>query len=221
MVTRATSQSDTLRIPVTASAQPPAPDPAPPVRRVVIAEDEALIRMDLAEMLVDEGYEVVGQAGNGQQAVELAEQLRPDLVILDVKMPGLDGLSAAERIADERLAPVLVLTAFSQQDLVERAAAARAMGYLVKPFQKADVVPAIELAVSRHRELTALEDEVADLEERLETRTLVDRAKGRLMDRYGMAEADAFRFLQKTAMDRRLRLADVARRVLEGDLEAR
>jgi two-component system, response regulator PdtaR len=190
-------------------------------RRVVLAEDEALIRLDLKEMLEEEGYEVVGEAGDGDTAVRLAREERPDLVILDVKMPGLDGLSAAERIADERLAPVLVLTAFSQQDLVERAAAARAMGYLVKPFQKADVVPAIELAVSRHRELTALEDEVADLEERLETRTLVDRAKGRLMDRYGMAEADAFRFLQKTAMDRRLRLADVARRVLEGDLEAR
>jgi two-component system, response regulator PdtaR len=191
------------------------------LRRVVLAEDEALIRLDLKEMLEEEGYEVVGEAGDGDTAVRLAREERPDLVILDVKMPGLDGLSAAERIADERLAPVLVLTAFSQQDLVERAAAARAMGYLVKPFQKADVVPAIELAVSRHRELTALEDEVADLEERLETRTLVDRAKGRLMDRYGMAEADAFRFLQQTAMDRRLRLADVARRVLEGDLEAR
>ena len=183
----------------------------------MLAEDEALIRLDLKEMLEEEGYEVVGEAGDGDAAVRLAREERPDLVILDVKMPGLDGLSAAERIADERLAPVLVLTAFSQQDLVERAAAARAMGYLVKPFQKSDVVPAIELAVSRHRELTALEDEVADLEDRLETRTLVDRAKGRLMDRYGMSEADAFRFLQKTAMDRRLRLAEVARTVLEGD----
>jgi AmiR/NasT family two-component response regulator len=189
-------------------------------RRVVLAEDEALIRLDLKEMLEEEGYEVVGEAGDGDAAVRLAREERPDLVILDVKMPGLDGLSAAERIADERLAPVLVLTAFSQQDLVQRAAAARAMGYLVKPFQKTDVVPAIELAVSRHRELTALEDEVTDLEERLETRTLVDRARGRLMDQYGMAEADAFRFLQKTAMDRRLRLAEVARRVLQGDLGA-
>ena len=189
-------------------------------RRVVLAEDEALIRLDLKEMLEEEGYEVVGEAGDGDAAVRLAREEQPDLVILDVKMPGLDGLSAAERIADERLAPVLVLTAFSQQDLVERAAAARAMGYLVKPFQKADVVPAIEMAVSRHRQLTALEDEVAGLEERLETRTLVDRAKGRLIDQYGMAEADAFRFLQKTAMDRRLRLAEVARRVLEGDLGA-
>jgi two-component system, response regulator PdtaR len=188
--------------------------------RVVLAEDEALIRLDLKEMLEEEGYEVVGEAGDGHAAVRLAREERPDLVILDVKMPGLDGLSAAERIADERLAPVLVLTAFSQQDLVQRAAAARAMGYLVKPFQKTDVVPAIELAVSRHRELTVLEDEVTDLEERLETRTLVDRARGRLMDQYGMAEADAFRFLQKTAMDRRLRLAEVARKVLEGDLGA-
>lgn len=188
--------------------------------RVVLAEDEALIRLDLKEMLEEEGYEVVGEAGDGHAAVRLAREERPDLVILDVKMPGLDGLSAAERIADERLAPVLVLTAFSQQDLVQRAAAARAMGYLVKPFQKTDVVPAIELAVSRHRELTVLEDEVTDLEERLETRTLVDRARGRLMDQYGMAEADAFRFLQKTAMDRRLRLAEVARRVLQGNLGA-
>lgn len=187
-------------------------------RKVVLAEDEALIRLDLREMLEEEGYEVVGEAGDGEAAVRLARERQPDLVILDVKMPGMDGLTAAERIAEERLAPVLVLTAFSQQDLVERAARARALGYLVKPFQKSDVVPAIELAVARHEELTALEREVEDLEERLETRTLVDRAKGILMDRFGMKEAAAFRFLQKTAMDRRLRLADVARRVLEGEL---
>jgi response regulator NasT len=189
-------------------------------RRVVLAEDEALIRLDLREMLEEEGYEVVGEAGDGEAAVRLAREHRPDLVILDVKMPGLDGLAAAERITDERLAPVLVLTAFSQQDLVERAARARAMGYLVKPFQKSDVVPAIELAVARHLELSALEEEVEDLQERLETRTLIDRAKGILMDRYTMKEGQAFRFLQKTAMDRRLRLAEVARRVVEGDLGA-
>jgi AmiR/NasT family two-component response regulator len=189
-------------------------------RRVVLAEDEALIRLDLREMLEEEGYEVVGEAGDGEAAVRLAREHGPDLVILDVKMPGLDGLAAAEQISEERLAPVLVLTAFSQQDLVERAARARAMGYLVKPFQKSDVVPAIELAMARHRELATLEEEVEDLQERLGTRTLVDRAKGVLMDRYRMKEADAFRFLQKTAMDRRLRLAEVARRVLEGDLKA-
>ena len=188
--------------------------------RVVLAEDEALIRLDLKEMLEEEGYEVVGEAGDGESAVRLAREEQPDLVILDIKMPGLDGLSAAERIAEDRLAPVLVLTAFSQKALVERAAQAGAMGYLVKPFQKGDVVPAIELAVVRFQETVALEREVADLTERLETRRLVDRARGILMDRYGMKEADAFRFLQKTAMDRRLKLREVARRVVDGELEA-
>jgi AmiR/NasT family two-component response regulator len=189
-------------------------------RRVVVAEDEALIRLDLKEMLEEEGYDVVGEAGEGEAALRLAREHRPDLVILDVKMPGMDGLAAAERISDEGLAPVLVLTAFSQQDLVERAARARAMVYLVKPFQKSDVVPAIELAVARHQELATLEGKVRNLADRLETRTLVDRAKGMLMDRYGMKEADAFRFLQKTAMDRRLRLAEVAGRVIDGELKA-
>ena len=193
---------------------------ATPLRRIVLGEDEALIRLDLKEMLEEEGYEVVGEAGDGESAVRLARDLRPDLVILDVKMPGLDGLAAAERIAEERTAPVLILTAFSQKDLVDRAARAKAMGYLVKPFQKSDVLPAIEIALARHEELRALEAEVDDLDERLETRTLVDRAKGLLMDRYGMKEADAFRFLQKTAMDKRLRLGEVARSVLAGELEA-
>jgi two-component system, response regulator PdtaR len=189
-------------------------------RRVVLAEDEALIRLDLREMLEEEGYEVVGEAGDGETALSMARDLRPDLVVMDIKMPGMDGLTAAERITESHLAPVLVLTAFSQKDLVERAAQAGAMGYLVKPFQKTDVVPAIELAVARHQERMALEEEVTGLQDRLETRRLVDRAKGILMDRYGMREADAFRFLQKAAMDGRLRMQEVARRVLEGDLGA-
>jgi AmiR/NasT family two-component response regulator len=189
-------------------------------RRVLLAEDEALIRLDLKEMLEEEGYEVVGEAGDGETAVNMARNLRPDLVVMDIKMPGMDGLQAAELITEQRLAPVLVLTAFSQKDLVDRAAQAGAMGYLVKPFQKTDVVPAIELAVARHQERVALEEEVTGLEERLETRKLVDRAKGILMDRFGMREADAFRFLQKAAMDGRLRMNEVARRVVEGELGA-
>jgi AmiR/NasT family two-component response regulator len=189
-------------------------------RRVLLAEDEAIIRLDLKEMLEEEGYEVVAEAGDGQSAVRLADELRPDVVVMDIKMPGLDGLSAAERISGTRIAPVLVLTAFGQRELVDRAAQAGAMGYLVKPFQKGDVVPAIELAVARYREAVALEREVEDLTERLETRILVDRARGVLMDRYGMEEADAFRFLQKTAMDRRLKMGEVARRVVDGEMEA-
>jgi two-component system, response regulator PdtaR len=191
-----------------------------PSRRVLLAEDEAIIRLDLKEMLEEEGYEVVAEAGDGQSAVRLADELRPDVVVMDIKMPGLDGLSAAERISGTRIAPVLVLTAFGQRELVDRAAQAGAMGYLVKPFQKGDVVPAIELAVARYREAVALEREVEDLTERLETRILVDRARGVLMDRYGLAEADAFRFLQKTAMDRRLKMGEVARGVVDGEMEA-
>jgi response regulator NasT len=179
-------------------------------RRVVIAEDEALIRMDLAEMLADEGYDVVGQAGDGQQAVELAEQLRPDLVILDVKMPVLDGIAAAERIAAQRIAPVVMLTAFSQRDLVERARDAGAMAYLVKPFSQSDLAPAIEMAVSRFGEISALESEVADLTERLETRKAVERAKTVLQRDLGLTEPDAFRWIQKTAMDLRLTMRQVA-----------
>lgn len=179
-------------------------------RRVLIAEDEALIRMDLAEMLGEEGYDVVGQAGDGEQAIALAEELRPDLVILDVKMPRLDGISAAERIAEQRIAPVVILTAFSQRELVERARDAGAMAYLVKPFSRNDLVPAIEMAVSRFTELHALELEVADLSERLETRKAVDRAKGILQKDLGLSEPDAFRWIQKTAMDLRLSMRQVA-----------
>ena len=185
------------------------------VRRVVIAEDEALIRMDLAEMLGEQGYEVVGQAGDGARAVELAEELTPDLVILDVKMPVLDGIAAAERIAAARIAPVVILTAFSQRELVDRAREAGAMAYLVKPFSASDLVPAIEMAVSRFAEVHALEREVADLTERLETRKAVDRAKSVLQTSLELSEPDAFRWIQKTAMDLRLSMRQVAEGVVE------
>jgi len=187
-----------------------------PARRVVIAEDEALIRLDLREMLEEEGYAVVGEAGDGETAVALAEQHRPDLVILDVKMPVLDGIAAAERLAAGRVAPVVILTAFSQRDLVERARAAGAMAYLVKPFQKKDLVPAIEMAASRYAEIVALEAEVHDLTERLETRKVVERAKGALMRDHGMSEPEAFRWIQRTAMDRRTSMRAVAGAVLDG-----
>jgi response regulator NasT len=193
------------------------PAAAPPPRRVVIAEDEALIRMDLKEMLEEAGYSVVGEAGDGETAVRLAAELRPDLVVLDVKMPVLDGISAAERITGEHLAPVLMLTAFSQRELVERARDAGAMAYLVKPFQKADLVPAIEIAVARHEQMTALSHEVADLTERLETRKLVDRAKAVLQSRHGLSEADAFRWIQKSSMDLRIGMRQVAQSVLDND----
>jgi response regulator NasT len=187
----------------------------PQTTRVVIAEDEALIRLDLKEMLEEEGYAVVGEAGDGETAVKLAEEHRPDLVILDVKMPILDGISAAERIAKERLAPVLMLTAFSQRELVERARDAGAMAYLVKPFSKSDLVPAIEMAVSRFTELKQLELEIADLTQRLETRKLVDRAKSVLQTKYGLTEPAAFRWIQKTSMDRRMTMQAVAQAVIE------
>jgi two-component system, response regulator PdtaR len=183
-------------------------------RRVLIAEDEALIRLDLAEMLVEEGYDVVGEAGDGETAVRLALDLKPDLVILDIKMPIMDGLAAAERIAGERVAPVVILTAFSQRDLVERARAAGAMAYLVKPFQKSDLVPAIEIALSRYHEIAALESEVAGLSDRLETRKAVERAKGTLMTTYGMTEPQAFKWIQRTAMDHRMTMREVAERIL-------
>jgi len=186
-------------------------------RRVVIAEDEALIRLDLKEMLEEEGYVVAGEAGDGGTAVELAGQLRPDLVILDIKMPVLDGISAAEQIAAMRITPVVILTAFSQRDLVERARDAGAMAYLVKPFTKADLVPAIEMAVSRFTEIRALESEVDSLQQRLEARKLLDRAKGLLQTRYGLTEPEAFRWIQKTSMDRRMTMRKVAEAVLEGE----
>jgi AmiR/NasT family two-component response regulator len=187
-------------------------------RRVVIAEDEALIRMDLKEMLEESGYSVVGEAGDGEEAVRLARELSPDLVVLDVKMPVLDGISAAERITEERLAAVLMLTAFSQRDLVEQARDAGAMSYIVKPFQKSDLIPAIEVALGRHAELTSLESEVGDLAERLEARKIIDRAKGILMDRYGRNEQEAWRFLQTEAMNRRTKVHEVANLVVSGEL---
>ena len=183
--------------------------------RVVVAEDEALIRMDLVEMLGEQGYDVVGEAGDGARAIELAEQLRPDLVILDVQMPVLDGIAAAERIAQARIAPVVILTAFSQRDLVERARDAGAMAYLVKPFSAGDLVPAIEMAVSRFAELTQLESEVQDLTEQLASRKAVDRAKAVLQEQLGISEPEAFRWIQKTAMDLRLSMRQVADGVVE------
>lgn len=192
-----------------------APDPTATSRTVVIAEDEVLIRMDLAEMLAEEGFDVVGQAGDGESAVRLAQEHRPDLVILDVKMPVLDGIAAAEAIAGQRIAPVIVLTAFSQRELVERARDAGAMAYLVKPFSHTDLVPAIEMALSRFAEVQALETEVAGLTDRLETRKSVDRAKSVLQRELGVSEPEAFRWIQKTAMDLRLSMRQVADGVVE------
>jgi two-component system, response regulator PdtaR len=190
------------------------PHPAP---RVLIAEDEALIRLDLAEMLVEEGYDVVGQAEDGETAVALAEELEPDLVILDIKMPRLDGIAAAQRVAALRIAPVVILTAFSQRDLVEQARDAGAMAYVVKPFSMTDLVPAIEMAVSRFAEIKQLELEVADLGDQLETRKVLDRAKGILQQQMGLTEPEAFRWIQKTAMDLRRSMREVAEGVVRHD----
>lgn len=184
--------------------------------RVVVAEDEALIRLDLAEMLEDAGYQVVGQAPDGQQAVELIREHRPDLVVMDVKMPVLDGISAAQIVGKEHLAPVVMLTAFSDKDLVERARDAGVMAYVVKPFTIDDLRPALDIARSRWDEMRSLEAEIADLGERLETRKAVDRAKGVLMTQLKLSEPDAFRWIQKTAMDRRLGMREVAEAVING-----
>jgi len=195
---------------------PPAEPSAPAAVRILVAEDEALIRLDLAEMLQEAGYEVVGQASNGEQAVEMAKELTPDLVIMDVKMPVMDGITAAEEIGSAKLCPVVMLTAFSQTELVERARDAGVMAYIVKPFTANDLAPAIDIARHRWTEVKELEREIADLGERLETRKAVDRAKGILMKKLKISEADAFRWIQKTAMDRRLGMREVADAVITG-----
>jgi two-component system, response regulator PdtaR len=204
----------TVDLPTEGVAPEPAPTSGKP-RRAVVAEDEALIRMDVAETLREAGYEVVGEAGNGEEAVALAIELRPDVVVMDVKMPEMDGITAAEKIAKEHAAPVVLLTAFSQSELVEKARDAGAMAYVIKPFTPADLLPAIEIAVSRYRQIVALEDEIADLGERFETRKRVDRAKGLLMSKMGLSEPEAFRWVQKTSMDRRLTMREVADAVIE------
>jgi len=186
--------------------------------RVVIAEDEAIIRLDLQETLEEEGYEVVGSTGRGDEAVAMVRDLKPDLAILDIKMPGMDGISAAKEIAGGRWAAVLILTAFSQRDLVEQARDAGAIGYLVKPFQKSDLVPAIEVAIGRFAELRALEQEVHSLEEQLTTRRVVERARGLLMDTYKLSESEAFSFIQQSAMRQRAKMRVVAEQVLDGSL---
>ena len=189
--------------------------PAPgPSRRVVVAEDETLIRLDIVEMLQDAGYAVVAEADNGQRAVELAREHRPDLVLMDVKMPVLDGITAAEQIASDRIAPVVLLTAFSQRELVERAREAGAMAYVVKPFTVDDLVPAIEIAISRAEEIAALEREVSDMKEQFATRKLVERAKSLLTTKMGLTEPEAFRWIQKTSMDRRLSMREVAEAII-------
>jgi response regulator NasT len=186
--------------------------------RVVIAEDEAIIRMDLRETLEEEGYEVVGETGRGDEAVDLARELLPDIAILDVKMPGIDGLAAADIINREKICGVLILTAFSQREVVEQARDAGALAYLVKPFQKSDLIPAIEVAIGRFRELRNLTGEIDALGEQLEARKTIDRAKGLLIDEFGMRESDAFGFIQRTAMSERTRMRDVAERILAGNL---
>lgn len=194
---------------------PAAPKSDKPALRVVVAEDESLIRLDLVEMLREEGYDVVGEAADGQQAVDLAVELEPDLVIMDVKMPRRDGIDAASEIAERRIAPVVILTAFSQRELVEKARDAGAMAYLVKPFSKSDLMPAVELAASRYTEISTLEHEIADLQERLDTRKLIERAKGRLMESQSLSEPQAFKWIQRAAMDRRTTMKAVAEVIIE------
>ncbi len=186
--------------------------------RVVIAEDEAIIRLDLKETLEEEGYEVVGETGRGDEAVQMVTELEPDLVILDIKMPGLDGLEAAREIARDRKAAVLILTAFSQRDYIEQARDAGALAYLVKPFQRSQLIPAVELALGRFAEMKELHDTASNLEEQLETRKVVERAKGKLMDEHSMAEGDAFAFIQRTAMRERRTMKDIAQQVVEGTI---
>jgi AmiR/NasT family two-component response regulator len=183
-------------------------------RRVLVAEDEALIRMDLVESLIELGYEVIAQAGDGEEAVALATEHKPDICIMDVKMPKLDGISAAERIRELRI-PVVLVTAFSQKELVQRASEAGAMGYLVKPWNKSDLTPAIDIALSRYEQINALELEIADLNERFETRKLIDRAKGLLNEKMNLSEPEAFRWIQKASMDRRLTMQEVAKTIIE------
>jgi response regulator NasT len=182
---------------------------------VIVAEDESLIRIDIVEMLRDNGFDVVGEAADGEKAVALAEELRPDLVVMDVKMPLLDGISAAEILTKRHIAPVVLLTAFSQRELVERAAEAGALAYVVKPFTPNDLIPAIDIALTRYQQITALEDEISDLAERLETRKVLDRAKGILNDTMGLTEPEAFRWIQKASMDRRLSMREVAQTVID------
>lgn len=189
--------------------------PSSSARRVLVAEDETLIRLDIVEILTEAGYTVVGEASDGEEAVRLVEELSPDLIVIDVKMPVLDGITAAERILDKHSIAVVMLTAFSQTELVERANAAGAMAYVVKPFTPADLIPALEIAFSRHEEMQSLESEIADLQERFETRKRVDRAKGLLMERMGLSEPESFRWLQKTSMNRRLTMREVADAVIE------
>ncbi|GAA1339357.1 ANTAR domain-containing response regulator [Arthrobacter roseus] len=192
----------------------PAEDTSTPARRVVVAEDETLIRLDIVEILTGEGFEVVAEADNGEKAVELVREHRPDLVLMDVKMPIMDGITAAETIVKERIAPVVLLTAFSQKELVERAREAGAMAYVVKPFGPDDLIPAIEIALSRHEEIIALEKEVDDLQEQFATRKLVERAKSVLTAKMGLTEPEAFRWIQKTSMDRRLSMREVAETII-------
>jgi len=197
---------DITKIPAEASSS---------ARRVVVAEDETLIRLDIVEILRSEGYDVVAEVDNGESAIDKARELKPDLVLMDVKMPVLDGISAAETIVKERICPVVLLTAFSQKELVDRAREAGAMAYVVKPFTEADLTPAIEIAISRNDELRALEQEVSDLAEQFETRKLVDRAKSLLISKMGLSEPEAFRWIQKTSMDRRLSMRQVAETVVD------
>ena len=187
--------------------------------RVVIAEDEAIIRLDLRETLEEEGYEVIGEAGRGDVALELIRELKPDLAILDVKMPGMDGLEVARMVGDEKICGVLVLTAFSQREIIEQARDAGALAYLVKPFQKSDLIPAIEVAIGRFRELQALTGQMEVLGEQLEARKIIDKAKGRLIDEFNMKEQEAFSFIQRTAMKDRSRMREVAEKILSGDLQ--